>query len=112
MLRQRKNKKTGQVLIEYTMIIGVIVAILMAMSTMIKRGLQGMIKVTADQIGNQENADQRFDESGHMVRSYSSTRASGDTLTTELMGEKSYQYSDTVRTESMTVSNLGFAEEE
>jgi hypothetical protein len=99
-------------MIEYTMVIGVIVMVLMAMNIMVKRGIQGMIKVTADQIGNQENAEQQFDESGYLISSYSSMRASGDTHKTELGGVTSYIYDDETNSTTLTVSNLGFSEQE
>ena len=98
----------AQVLLEYTIIIGIITLIFFAMNTLLKRGIQGMVKVVADQVGRQENADQRFDESGHMESSYAVTRSSLDKTTGELAGVKSYTYSDVIFTDTETVSNLGF----
>ncbi len=113
MLRQHRDnngKGKAQVLVEYTMVIGAVVMALMAMNVMIKRGVQGMIKVVADQVGNQEAAEQRFDDSGHMERSYSSMRTNADKTRTEEGGNLAYRYDDVTVTESETVSNLGFTE--
>ena len=111
MLRHRRNDiKDGQVLAEYTMIIGIIVMVLMAMSTPVKRGLQGMIKVVADQVGTQVNAEQKFDESGHLDSSWTSVRANTDQTTREFAGVTNYIYDDDVVTRSITVANLGFQE--
>ena len=45
---------------EYTIIVGIVAVVLSYMGTGIKRGVQSLVKVTADQVGNQQNADQDF----------------------------------------------------
>jgi Flp pilus assembly pilin Flp len=69
-----KLKARGQSIIEYTMIIGIITMVLFYMGTGIKRGVQSLVKVTADQVGNQQNSDQDFNDtqSGYMEASNSS----------------------------------------
>ncbi len=52
----------GQTILEYTLIAGIITAVLYYMGTGIKRGVQSMVKVAADQVGNQQEADQRLDD--------------------------------------------------
>ncbi len=112
MLRRRVSKeKKAQTIIEYTMILGVIAMILFAMNTMVKRGIQGMIKVVADQVGNQESAEQRFDDTGHMETSSAHIRADLDKVTGEFGGVTTYIYGDVTETGSTTVTNLGFTEE-
>jgi len=46
------------------------------MGTGVKRGLQSLVKVTADQVGNQQNADQDFADTqqGYMVGSNAITQ--------------------------------------
>ena len=66
--------RKGQSILEYTIVLGVIVIVMSAMGPMIKRGTQSLIKVVADQVGAQQNAEQKFDESGHLEASYASTR--------------------------------------
>ena len=94
---------------EYTIVIGTVVLIIFAMSTMVKRGTQGMIKVVADQIGVQENAEQSFDDTGHLVNSYTSTRTTGDKTRIEFNTTVSYIFGDVTISESTTVVNLGFS---
>ncbi len=47
----------GQSTIEYAIIIGLVVAGLTAMQVYIKRGIQATIRVAADELGNQEDAE-------------------------------------------------------
>ena len=105
-----KNSPAGQILLEYIIVIGIVVLVLFAMSTMIKRGTQGMIKVVADQIGNQVNAEQDFENSGYLSSSYSSTRAETLKTKTDFLGNITYSFGDLVATNSEVVINLGFTE--
>ncbi|HQP10280.1 MAG TPA: hypothetical protein PKV41_02715 [Candidatus Omnitrophota bacterium] len=106
--KTHRRKTRGQVIAEYTMVIGVVVMVLMAMSVMIKRGLQGMVKVVADQVGNQKDADQKVEKSGYLVSQYTSTRMSSDAIESEFLGVKNYIRDDTTQTITTTVTNLGF----
>ncbi|MBN1870029.1 MAG: hypothetical protein JW847_05585 [Candidatus Omnitrophica bacterium] len=108
--RALKGNAKAQVFLEYTIIIGVIVTVLIAMNTMIKRGIQGMVKSVSDQIGAQANAEQKFDEGGHLEAQYSTSRTTADQTTTELMGITNYIYDDIAAYASNTVTNLGFME--
>ena len=110
--RSLKNNKQAQIFLEYTVICGVVVLVLISMNTMIKRGIQGMVKSVADQIGNQASAEQKFDDSGHMESQYTSTRASTDKTTRELFGVTNYIYGDVVTSDTATATNLGFTEED
>ena len=68
--------RRGQSIVEYTMIAGIVTLVLYYMGTGIKRGVQSLVKITADQVGNQQNADQDFNDiqSGYMVASNSSAQ--------------------------------------
>jgi len=107
--------QNGQTLIEYTLLMGIILTVIIAMQPMIKRAAQGMIKVTADQIGNQQEADQRAFYNtwtkGHMEQALVSTRAVIDTQTVEFLGLTNRIYGDSTRTDSAQQSNLGFSPE-
>ena len=105
--RKIKPRK-AQTILEYTIVMGVIVVIMFAMGPMIKRGIQSLIKTVADEIGIQRNADQRFDESGHLVSSDVSTNSTVDKVTSGLSGTTVYSYNDTTGTISATVVDLGF----
>ena len=98
-------------MMEYTIVIGVIVFIMMAMSPMIKRGIQSLTRVVADQIGNQEKADQDFDGSGHLDRSYTVTRSSANKQAQDRVGNIDYTYTESTFSFSNTISNLGFTQE-
>ena len=52
----------GQTILEYTIIVGIVTVVLYYMGTGIKRGVQSLVKVTADQMGNQQNSDQDFND--------------------------------------------------
>lgn len=61
--RSLKDYNHAQMFVEYAIVCGIVVMILISMNVLIKRGIQGMVKSVADQIGNQANADQSFDNS-------------------------------------------------
>jgi predicted PurR-regulated permease PerM len=104
--------KKGQTILEYTIVLGVIIIVMFSMGPMIKRGLQSLIKVVADQVGVQNDADQRFDEAGHMVASYVDTRGSMDKQTQDIAGRTRYIYDDFTTTSSNALVNLGFTEDQ
>lgn len=109
---KRSNKKymlnqKAQGLMEYTIVLGIAIMILFAMSSMIKRGTQSFVKTMADQIGVQKNSDQDFGQGGYLVKSYSSTDAVSDTVMKERLGVTSYTYGDSVISTSNSYSNLG-----
>ncbi|MDE2221701.1 MAG: hypothetical protein KGK03_01380 [Candidatus Omnitrophica bacterium] len=53
------------------MLVSILMLVLYYMGAAIKRGVQSVVKVTADQVGNQQNSDQDFTnpETGYMVGS-------------------------------------------
>ncbi|MDD5004887.1 MAG: hypothetical protein PHS34_06955 [Candidatus Omnitrophica bacterium] len=54
-LKTKDSKKTmGQSIAEYALLIAVVSAALLAMQIYMKRGIQSVIKYSADQLGNQE----------------------------------------------------------
>ena len=57
----------GQNIIEYALILGVVVLALSAMQTYIKRGIQAGIKVAADELGQQEDAEETDPLKGTMA---------------------------------------------
>lgn len=83
-----------------------------AMGPMLKRGTQSLIKVVADQVGVQQNAEQKFDETGHLEASYTSTRGSMDKQTLDFIGQTTYIFNDLTATQSNALINLGFTEEQ
>ena len=104
-------KTKGQTMIEYTMVVGIIVLIMLAMGPMLKRGIQSLVRVVADQVGNQQDSDQDADKTGHLDKFYTLTRASIGQQTIDRNGIINYSYADSIYTFSNTMSNLGFSED-
>jgi len=112
--------KRGQSIIEYTMIIGIITLVLFYMGTGIKRGVQSLVKITADQVGNQQNADQDFndDQTGYMVSSNSAVQEVSNKQVTEIgyISNITYNavygattsYNDYTDTVTNSITNGGF----
>ncbi|MBF0571204.1 MAG: hypothetical protein HQL12_04970 [Candidatus Omnitrophica bacterium] len=109
----------GQSILEYTMIIGIIVVVLSYMGTSIKRGTQSLIKVAADQVGNQQNAEQDFNDTqqGYMVGSNTQTFENNNKQVTETgympaSGNAVYisntSFNESAYTVSNTITNAGF----
>ena len=87
--------------------------VLLGMSQVFKRGIQGIVKITADQIGNQQNADQKITPtSGFLGEAYSSTRSNIKKNTRELDGAVQYIFDERVDTFSNSLVNLGFVNKE
>ena len=66
----------GQTVLEYVLLLGIVTLVLVYMGTDFRRGIQSVVKVTADQLGNQANADQdvRVDgRSSVLTNSYTKT---------------------------------------
>lgn len=49
------NKREGQSVLEYAIVIGAVVIALLVMQAYVRRGLQGKLKVIADDLGQQYN---------------------------------------------------------
>lgn len=110
--KNSKNFEKAQSFTEYTILISIIVMVLFAMSTMMKRGVQGMIKIAADQVGNQKEGDQMFDDDGHLQSSYTTMRANSEKQIDEVpYGAKTYSFKDIVSLSSNVSINLGFSAE-
>lgn len=114
-------KDKGQSIIEYTIIVGIVSVVLFYMGTGIKRGVQSLIKVTADQVGNQENSDQDFNDThqGYMEGSNSLTDQSNNKQRHEFgyiqsNGVGTYtqntSFNESTITNSETITNGGFTQ--
>ena len=103
---QYLKTKKAQTILEYTIVIGAVVAILLTMSPYLQRLIQGSIKVAADQIGFQENADQDFTV-GYLNVAYTTIDTVSDKTMNELGGITSYFYDDTTSTTSNGQVYLG-----
>jgi hypothetical protein len=115
--------RRGQSILEYTIIVGIVTVVLYYMGTSIKRGVQSLVKVTADQVGNQQNSDQDFNDvqQGYMEGSNSVTQeskkkqvtesgympASGNAVyvTNTVFNESSYTMTNTITNGGFTQTN-------
>ena len=110
----------GQSILEYTIIVGIVTVVLYYMGTGIKRGVQNMVKITADQVGNQQNADQDFNDTqqGYLVSSTSLTQDSRNKQIAEIgnaaAGNTSYvsntSFNESTYTMTNTITNAGFTQ--
>ncbi len=107
-----KSKNKGQALVEFTIVLGLVVAVIFAVSPMIRRTLQSMIKTTADQIGVQQDAEQVAYEDindGFFIGSNVITDVSSDKTEDDVLGVITYGYDDAITTNSIAEINLGTA---
>lgn len=56
--------RKGQSIVEYTVIIGLVVAALTTMQVYVRRGIQAGIKIAADELGPQEDAGETDPQKG------------------------------------------------
>lgn len=106
MSRFKKNLG-GQTILEYTLILGAVIFILFTMSPMIRRYTQGMIKVMADQIGNQRNSDQTFGDTGHLESSDVNSFVTSTKSRRDIFGRIIYDENESTTTSSQVQVNLG-----
>jgi len=69
--------KRGQSTLEYAVIIAVVAAVLISMQVYIKRGLQGKIKQSTDDIGEQFSADHTTVNVVYSINSFSNEHITG-----------------------------------
>ena len=105
-----RRQRHGQTFIEYTILIGVLVTVLIAMTPMMRRGIQGMVKIMADQVGNQEGAEQTGGRFGQLINSTSYSESRRTTQMGERLGESTKTDDDEVYSQTSTYSNQGFSE--
>ena len=114
MLRKlrNRNQQSAQILLEHILLIGVVTIALITMTPMIRRTVQSVIKVTADEIGAQKNSDQNFNsDQGYLVESSSTSQYSRRNRYRDRPGVVVKQIDETTDTSTFTITNLGFTEE-
>ena len=100
----------AQTFVEYTLLFGILAMLLIAMSPMVKRGVQGMVKTVADQLGNQQEADQEGGDKGYLVNSYTLSHSDTQKRVRESGSRTTYEFSDQTTTRGNVLTNLGFRE--
>ena len=108
-----KQGRKAQSLGEYAILISLVVAIMMALFPLVKRGTQSFIRAGADEIGNQEDADQDFNsDTGFTNASGQATNSDSYTIRRDWPGMTGLYTNTTDTTVSNTYSNLGFTNQE
>jgi len=91
------------------MLVSVVVAVLISLTPMLRRAVQGMVRVVSDQIGNQSGAEQPGGLDGHLVEQVLYTDQASVQRLREDFGETRFDYDGSyARTISTTTTNLGF----
>ena len=101
--------RQGQSILEYVLLVGIVTLVLVYMGTDFKRGIQSAVKVTADQLGSQTNADQEFDSSVQqsiLVNSLSRFAQTHQQAHGERFGILNQQQADTTETFTNSVTNI------
>ncbi len=112
LIRNQNRRKSAQGMLEYILLVGIIVTALVAMTNSIKRGTQSIVKVAADQIGFQQNADQRIDnQTGYVNSQNISSQDSKEKRIIERVGVLNYISNDSSLIVSQTLTNSGFTED-
>ena len=99
----------AQIVLEYTIILGIVSLVIFSMAAMIKRYTQGAIKIVADHLGNQINGEQRFEkERGYMIATYTTMDSNVETHIIEEAKERKKHSKDALTASTNTFSDLGF----
>ena len=106
--------RRGQTILEYTIIVGIVAVMLSIMGTGLKRGVQSLVKITADQVGNQQNSDQDFNDTmqGYMVGTNVMVQDSGFKQIAEgtvFSGTTNASFNESTITMTNTITNGGFS---
>lgn len=108
-LGKEYKQSSAQTFVEYAVLLGVVVTVMLAMAPMLKRGTQGLVKTVADQIGNQSAADQGADK-GYLQSMETDSATQQIKGRTEYKGTLTTDITEQVRTRTHQISNLGFSE--
>ena len=106
-------QNSAQSILEYSLLLGMVVVVLITMSPGVKRSIQSMVKLTADQIGTQQNAEQIVTpESGYLISSTALIQSISNKQVSETFGDITYNLDDRTVTNETTGTSLGFQEDQ
>ncbi|MEI8012180.1 MAG: hypothetical protein WCI27_06840 [Candidatus Omnitrophota bacterium] len=101
--------RRAQTLIEYVVLISVIVAGLVYMLPRVKRNTQSMIKLAADQIGNQSGAEQDMSaDAARLQSSNTLVRTQGDNWRNDALGWSNRTILEVSDSTTNSLTNMGF----
>ena len=90
------------------LLIAIVTGAVVAMSPMCKRLTQGMIRLVADQLGNQAAADQQDLKAGFLMNSYQKSGVISQATREDLLGNTTYYPYMSSKSDILQYSNLGF----
>ena len=114
MILNLKSKKRlhGQGVLEYVLLVGIVVIALIAMTQVIKRATQSLIRSGFAQIGAQVNADQSFsNKTGYLNAQNSFTSDENQRQVVDRVGIINYIHLDRSSSSVNALVNLGFTED-
>lgn len=107
--RTRDDGSFAQSMLEYMILVGVVTIVLVALGPLFKRGIQAVVRLVADQLQTQANAEQKVTPiSGYLIDQYSSASDKNLKWKTDVLGDILYNYEDSENVQSNSSSNLGF----
>ncbi len=99
----------GQTIIEYVILMSIVVMVLYAMGPAFKRGVQGVVKVTADQLRPQQEAEQDFSpDQGHLASMDTHSRTNNQRATQQTNYMSSVSVNEMTASTTVTQTNMGF----
>ena len=112
MNKGHSSPRRGQSIVEYIIIIGIAIVALYALGPGFRRGVQSVVKATADQLAPQQNADQDFSaDSSHLDISNTKTGTTVNRSKQELMYTTNTESAESTATATNTVTNTGFLQQ-
>ena len=121
-------RNNGQTIMEYIILISIVTMAVYYMGPAFKRGFQSLIKITADQVGNQANADQEVDKplnqdstnqlvtpqeySGYLVFSNSSTSSTVNDAKTERLYVTNSIIAEQTNSITSSGTDMGYTKEQ
>jgi hypothetical protein len=98
---------------EYVMLISIITAAVVYMLPRVKRTTQSMIKLAADQLGDQKGADQTFNdvEKSYQVNSVAASRVVVNNLRTDTASAIKQTYNEATDSTTTSFTNVGWTKE-
>lgn len=99
----------GQSVVEYSLLLGVVIAVVVLLTPMIKRATQSMVRVVADELAEQQNAEPKTD--GGLI--YTNMKAAIDRQQgrqewySNTVHSVQTSYDDTVQTNTQSAADLG-----
>ena len=106
--------RRAQSIMEYVMLISIITAAVIFMLPRVKRTTQSMMKSAADQIGDQQGAEQTFNnaEKSYLINSHTISRTAVNNLRRDTSGVIDQTYNEITQTTTTSYMNTGWSKEE